>query len=66
MTEKRLFIEGLTADRAYQSKTQTMRSELPAELRHGMVARHRSREAYKNIRCSENSQGLGLLATAHL
>ena len=41
---------GLTADNAYQSTNQAMRSrELPAELRDRIVSRHRSRESYKII-----------------
>ncbi len=45
-----LSIIGLTADNAYQSENQAIRSkELPAELRDSIVSRHRSGEGYKNI-----------------
>ncbi len=43
-----LSIKGLTADNAYQSENQAMRSkELPVELRDRIVSRHRSGEGYK-------------------
>ncbi len=42
-----LSIKGLTADNAYRSVNQAMRSkELPAELRDRIVSRHRSGEGY--------------------
>ncbi len=45
-----LSIKGLTADNAYQSENQAMRSkELPAELRDRIVSRHRSGGGYKTI-----------------
>ncbi len=41
-------IKGLTADYAYQSENQAMRSkERPAELRDRTVSRHRSGEGYE-------------------
>ncbi len=53
-----LSIKGLTADNAYRSVNQAMRSkELPAELRDRIVSRHRSGEGYtKKICCTECSQ----------
>ncbi len=45
-----LSIKGLTADNAYQSENQAMRSkEPPAELRDRIVSRHRSGEGYTKM-----------------
>ena len=50
-------IWGLTADNAYRSKIQAVRSkELPAEIRDRIVSRHRSGESYKKWCYIEGSQ----------
>lgn len=41
---------GLTADDAYRSRNRDMRlKEVPAELRDGIVSRHRPAEGYKKF-----------------